>query len=244
VTTTPLPVPRPSRRRRLLRTLAIVLVAPAAFTLGWATWATVAWLRYGNAATGAAQSRDSILARFMPAPEVAERNEREVSAPPGMVYRAALAFDLRQSGVVRAIFRGREILLRQPHPDMPASQSFVTEAQGMGWRLLAEVPGREMVFGAVTQPWQGDVHFRGLPPDHFASFDSSGYAKIIWAIAVDSLAPARSRVRTETRVVTTDPGSRARFRRYWAWFSPGIVLIRYEALRTIRTQAERAALSR
>jgi hypothetical protein len=42
-----------------------------------------------------------------------------------------------------------------------------------------------------------------------------------------------------TRVTTTDPESRKRFRRYWATYSPGIVLIRREALRIIKNEAER-----
>lgn len=33
--------------------------------------------------------------------------------------------------------------------------------------------------------------------------------------------------RTETRVATTDPASRRRFRRYWTVFSAGILLIRF-----------------
>jgi hypothetical protein len=45
--------------------------------------------------------------------------------------------------------------------------------------------------------------------------------------------------RTETRVATTDPESRARFRRYWSVFSPGILVIRWEALRLVRRAAER-----
>lgn len=43
----------------------------------------------------------------------------------------------------------------------------------------------------------------------------------------------------ETRVATTDPASRARFRRYWAFFSPGIVLIRLASLPLVKRDAER-----
>jgi hypothetical protein len=40
-------------------------------------------------------------------------------------------------------------------------------------------------------------------------------------------------------VLATDPVSRARFRRYWAALSPGILLIRREALRLVKAEAER-----
>jgi hypothetical protein len=45
--------------------------------------------------------------------------------------------------------------------------------------------------------------------------------------------------RTVTRVRTTDPQARRMFRRYWSTFSPGILLIRREALRVVRAEAER-----
>jgi hypothetical protein len=83
------------------------------------------------------------------------------------------------------------------------------------------------------------VEFRGLPPDEFAAFAEPGYAKIVFTLAADPLSQNRSVFRTETRVMTTDPESRARFRRYWSVFSPGILLIRYEMLRLLRQEAER-----
>ena len=43
---------------------------------------------------------------------------------------------------------------------------------------------------------------------------------------------------TETRAVATDPTARAAFRRYWAFFSPGIVLIRLIAIRLVKARAQ------
>jgi hypothetical protein len=111
----------------------------------------------------------------------------------------------------------------------------------LGWRVLVEEPGHELVLGAVTQPWQADVVFRGLDPEDFAAFSDPGYAKIVVSLAAEPLGPNRSRFRTETRVATTDPESRSRFRRYWSVVSPGVLLIRYETLRLVRHEAERLA---
>jgi hypothetical protein len=47
--------------------------------------------------------------------------------------------------------------------------------------------------------------------------------------------------RTETRALATDATARARFRRYWAFASPGIALIRRLSLRPLRAEAERRA---
>jgi hypothetical protein len=121
--------------------------------------------------------------------------------------------------------------------------AFLDEVLDQGWRVLAEEPGRELVIGAVTQPWKADVEFRGLAPEEFAAFREPGYAKIVWTLAVKPLGEKESVFTTETRVATTDAESRFQFRRYWSVFSPGILLIRYETLRLVRREAERVALA-
>ena len=115
----------------------------------------------------------------------------------------------------------------------------LAETLELGWRILAEIPDREIVVGAVTQPWRAEVEFRGVDPDAFAAFAEPGYAKIVWTLEAEPLGPSASRFRTETRVGTTDPRSRRLFRRYWAFLSPGILLIRRESLRLVKADAER-----
>ena len=64
---------------------------------------------------------------------------------------------------------------------------------------------------------------------------------IAWTLRADPDGPDASIFRTETRAMTNDAESRARFRRYWAFFSPGIVLIRRLSLAPLKTEAERRA---
>ena len=158
-------------------------------------------------------------------------------------YRAARAIDFDRSSIVRAIFRGRELLMRAA-PAAPADRlapkPFLDQVKELGWGVLAEEPGREMVFGTVTRPWEAEVQFHSLPPDEFAAFDEPGFAKIVWTIRADSLGPGTSRFSTETRVATTDADARRRFRRYWTLVSPGVRLIRRESLRLVRADAERS----
>jgi hypothetical protein len=183
----------------------------------------------------------SPLDRFIPIWEVRERHQTVVAAPAEVTWAAARALDLRQSPLVRAIFRARELLMGSAPALRPAVGDFVTEMLALGWRVLAEEPGRTLVMGAVTQPWKADVVFRGLPPEEFTRFAEPGYAKIAWTLEAEPCGAGRSVFRTETRVVTTDPGSRRRFRRYWVLLSAGIRLIRYASLRLVRREAERRA---
>jgi hypothetical protein len=105
--------------------------------------------------------------------------------------------------------------------------------------VLAEKPGREIVVGAVTRPWEANVTFRGVPPDRFASFAEPGFVKIAWTLRGDPDANGGTIFRTETRAVATDAFARARFRRYWAFVSPGIILIRLASLAVVKADAER-----
>jgi len=203
-----------------------------------AGWVGATWLRYGKPW---AQDRraDPLLDRFMPAYEVRERHQTFVGAPAQATWQAARGLDLHRSPLIRAIFRGRELLMGGTPADTRPRQDFLTEVLALGWRVLAEEPGRALVMGAVTQPWRADVVFRGLPPEEFAAFAEPGYVKIVWNLVVTPLGARRSVFSTETRVATTDADARRRFRRYWSLLSPGILLIRRESLRLVRREAER-----
>jgi hypothetical protein len=113
--------------------------------------------------------------------------------------------------------------------------------KSIGWGVLADIPGREIVMGAVTQPWEANVVFRSLPPDQFLAFDDPDYVKIVWTLRADSIGLNASIFRTETRAVATDAVARAKFRRYWSFLSPGIRLIRWAVLNPLRAEAERRA---
>jgi len=198
------------------------------------------WVRYGHVRKR--RGPPTLLDRFLPEYEVLEQHQTRVAAPVDVTYVAAREMSLTASPVVRAIFRGRELLMRASvaeRPEEQPPQSLLDEVLSIGWGVLAQEPGREIVLGAVTQPWKSHVKFRALPPDEFAAFNTPGFAKIAWTIRAEPLGLATSRFYTETRVATTDPEARKRFRRYWTLVSPGVRLIRRESLRLVRADAER-----
>jgi hypothetical protein len=222
-----------TRSRRIwLILIGAVVLAPF---VGWAGYAAVTWLRYGHARP--ASATDPVADRFMAVYDIREVHETRVRAPASITYHAVTELDVQKAGINQAIFRGREILLRSAAPPRPSNYPLICELVAIGWGILKEIPGREIVFGAVTQPWEANVVFRGLRPSEFAAFDSAGYVKILVTLVVDSVGPNESIFRTETRVQTTDPVARARFRRYWSIFSPGILLIRQQILQLVRREA-------
>jgi hypothetical protein len=227
---------RISRAQSAFRCLSIAAGAAAA---AYATYAGVAWLRYGHATRSTPENEDALLDRFMPVYDVAERHHISVGAPADVTFAAACETDLQQSAIVRAIFRAREVILGSEPDAAVRPRGLLAVTKSLGWGVLAEVPGREVVMGAVTQPWKADVVFRPLPPDVFIAFDEPGYVKIAWTLRADPMGPGRSVFRTETRAVATDPSARAKFRRYWSFLSPGIIVIRQLMLRPVKAEAER-----
>jgi hypothetical protein len=229
------PSRHPARRPLLAAT-----AAGAAAGLAYGGYALSTWLGYGRPHRRGSGPFDAVLDEFMPEYEIAECHETEVRAPAGLTYAAARAMDLNRSPLVRVIFELRALPTRARGEHVAREpRSLVAETRALGWRELIEVPDRLLVMGAVTRAWEGAPVFRGLAPEAFREFAEPGYVKILWTLEADPIGPARSRFRTETRAVTTDPTARARFRSYWALVSPGVRTIRRESLRLVRREAER-----
>jgi hypothetical protein len=216
-------------------------VGAGAGALGYA--GLVAWhrSRYGKVDHAAAPGTDELLDRFIPSPEVRERHHIAIDAPPEVVLQAACDMRLTDSALIRGVFRLRELALggepdRRDHPE-----SLFAQMRSIGWVVLAETRGREVVFGAATQPWHANPVFRSINGADFEAFREPGYVKIAWSLRADPVDGNRTIFHTETRVATTDGEARRRFRRYWSYVAPGVELIRLAMLRPLKREAERRA---
>lgn len=205
----------------------------------YATHAGFTWLRYGHPPSPRRDEADRLLDQLLPAYEVVERHHVRVAAPAHTTLEAACEMDIWQSVIIRGIFKGREMFLGS-HPDnVRRPRTLLAQARELGWAVLSEIPGREIVLGAVTRPWVANPIFRPLTAREFASFHEPGFARIVWTLRADPISPTESVARTETRIATTDQSARAAFRRYWALVSPGVELIRWISLQLVKKEAER-----
>lgn len=204
--------------------------------VGYAGYTVTSWSRYGTAKPS--KKPDTLLDEFMPNYEVALRHASLVNAPATVAFTALRISDLERSPMVRLLFGMREMLLRAKHDtDAPAELPF-EKLTSLGWTMLAVDAGKEIVLGTLTTPWDRNARFRQVPAEQFASFSEPGYAKIALSIRTDEVSSEHCELRSETRVQTTDPISRARFRRYWAFLSPGMDIIRRVTMRQVRADAE------
>jgi hypothetical protein len=205
----------------------------------YGTYVATTWLRYGRPRRARGDRADPLLDSFMHDHDVVERHQIAVPAPPDVTFAAAKEMKFDDSRLVRAIFKARELMLRSKPDATPRPQDFLGQMKSLGWGVLAEVPGRELVMGAVTKPWQANPVFRPLPSDEFAAFAEPDYVKIAWTLRVVPTDDGGSIFHTETRAVATDRVARKKFRIYWSLLSPGIILIREAMLRPLRAAADR-----
>lgn len=216
-------------------------IGAAVMAAVYAGYVGAAWLRYGHAAAATSDERDQRLDEFMPTYDVVERHHIRVDAPSAITFAAASELDLMDSRIARAIFKGRELILGSEPDTVDRPRGLLAFTKSIGWGVLAEVPDRQIIMGAVTQPWEANVVFRPLPPAEFAAFNDPGFVKIAWTLRVEAVTATESVFRTETRASATDDTARRKFRRYWALLSPGIIVIRWTALEPVKREAERRA---
>jgi hypothetical protein len=207
----------------------------------YGAYAAIAWYRYGDTPPAKPDEQHPLLDRFMPTYEIVERHGIRVRAPAPVTLAVAREVDLQASPVVRTIIRARELILGATPDNRIRPRGLLNEVQSLGWGVLADVPEREVVVGAVTKPWEANVTFRALPPAQFAAFNEPGYVKIAWTIRAEPISATESVFRTETRAIATDTIARIKFRRYWSFLSPGIIVIRWALLGPVKNEAERRA---
>lgn len=227
-------------RARLMATTGLRFAAGALACAGaaYATHAAFTWLRYGRLAPPRPDERDSLLDRFMPQYDVVDRMQVKVRAAADVTLAAAEQQNLMDAPGVRAIFRLRQMAMGSDLESRSLPAPLLEQMKALGWVELARVPGREVVLGAVTQPWMADVVFRSIPSSEFTAFEEPGYVKIAWTLRADPLAGDLTLFRSETRAIATDGESRARFRKYWSMVAPGVWLIRRLSAAPMKRRAE------
>ena len=184
-----------------------------------------------------------LIDTYLPKYDARAFHQKRVTANPSAAFAALRALNLEKSLIVRTLMAIRALPSRMQAPDRveakpKTSRSFLDSMLQLGWVILEEAPGQELVAGTVTQPWVATVRFRGLTPSEFVAFAEPGFTKIVWNIAA-SPSNSGSIISTETRVLATSPGARRRFRNYWRVVSPGVKLIRRIMLSKVRGDLRR-----
>lgn len=178
----------------------------------------------------------TLLDEIQPVWHFGNRHSRVVDASPECVAEAleSLRLDRDSSLLVRLLFRARGLSV----PSGPTPREAFTST---GFSVLAEEPGREIVFGIAGKFWapREMANLVRIPDaDAFVAFDEPGQAKGAMALMIEPLPDGRTLLRTETRVTCSDLRARLLFGAYWTLIRIPSGLIRRDMLRSVARRAE------
>jgi hypothetical protein len=195
--------------------------------------------------TDSERSTATVLDRLVPTFQAAERHATTIAASADQVWAALAEVTIGELGLFRLLMDLRVLpgrLLGSPRARFAADEPLLDWAVRFGFTILGEEVRRELVIGAIGQPWRL-VGGRGVAVgggDDFAAFDQAGFAKMTVNFRLDPIAGGRAiQLSTETRVACTDARSARRFARYWWLIRPASGTIRRSWLAAIKRRAER-----
>ncbi|HEX6711381.1 MAG TPA: hypothetical protein VF068_13710 [Rubrobacter sp.] len=187
-----------------------------------------------------------LLESLVPEYHYGEVHSTRLSAPPERALAAVRSVTLGEMPLVRLLFAVRslpELVAGKRGLPTGTAEPLYEQMLDFGFVLLAEEPGRELVFGGIGQMFRASGGSRPVlrDADGFRAFGKPGYAKVAMNFSAEARAGGVE-LRTETRVLATDAASRRRFGRYWRLIRPGSALIRRTWLRAAKRRIQRATL--
>ena len=187
----------------------------------------------------------TVLDRLLPSFQAAERHSTTIAASADQVWAALTQVATGELRLFRLLMGMRALpgrLLGSRRARFDADEPLLGWAVRSGFTILGQNDRRELVVGAVGQPWRlaGGRGMAVVDGNDFAAFDHDGYAKMAANFRLDPIAGGRAiQLSTETRVACTDASSARRFARYWRLIRPASGAIRRSWLTAIKRRAER-----
>lgn len=166
---------------------------------------------------------------LLPVYDAREFHQIAVRGTPKAVFETARHLDFSRSPVVRGLFALRGI---------PVASLGMEDLSRMGFVLLDETPGKEIVMGLVGKFWTPAGTIVRVSRAEFTRFDRPGFAKAASNFAVWPSGPGIVTLSTETRIACTDDRSRRRFKWYWIFIRPFSGWIRKEILSRVKREVE------
>ena len=178
-----------------------------------------------------------MLDRFLPEFHVRSAHEITIEADIATTYAALCASSFSESALVRLLLRIRS--LGRPLPQRTTMPSLLDDLERSGFLRLASTPGEEAVFAIAGKFWLPHAERVALQSvEEFEQFARAGYAKAAWNIALYEAGPNRTRLCTQTRVLSYGRAASIAFRMYWFVVGPFSGLTRTALLRQVKRRAE------
>jgi len=173
-----------------------------------------------------------LLEKMMPSYDRREVHRVDTGAPAAAVWDAVRELRGDELRVMRVLMGLRTLGRGGKASDHTVLKSF----ERMGFRVVAEEPGSELVIAGIGRFWTPSGGLRRVESgEYFTAFAEPDYAKVAFNFRFEN-----GTLSTETRIAGTDAHARRLFKLYWLLVRPGSGLIRREWLRAIARQARSA----
>jgi hypothetical protein len=178
------------------------------------------------------------IQNYLPCPHHTETMRIFVQAKPDAAWELARHYDMSSVSWVHFLFHLRTIA-DVFHSDRPAADNGIgidqIAANGKGFMILYEIPGKEVVVGAVGKFWHVDIPFKQVAPEEFRNFNESGWGKLAWSISVEPYLSG-STVCFELRTTATDHDSWERLNVYYHIIGAFSKLIRHTLMNHLENE--------
>jgi hypothetical protein len=173
------------------------------------------------------------IQNYLPHPHHSETMRIFVQAQPQDAWDLARHYDMSSVPWVHFLFNLRTIA-DIFHHDKPAYRDSrigldQIAANGKGFMIIHEEPGKEVVVGAVGKFWHVDISFKEMQPEAFRDFDEPGWGKLAWAITVEPHLTG-STICFELRTTATDHDSWKKLNIYYHIIGSFSKLIRHSLM--------------
>jgi hypothetical protein len=142
-------------------------------------------------------SAATVLDQLMPTFQAAERHAATIAASADHVWAALTQVTVGELGLFRVLMGVRVLpgrLVRSPRARFDADEPLLGWAVRFGFSILGEDVRRELVVGAIGQPWRlaGGRSMAVAGGQDFAAFDQAGHAKMAANFRLAPIAGARA----------------------------------------------------
>jgi|SRR5215203_4838787 len=173
-----------------------------------------------------------LIDKYLPAYHFNEHHSIEVNGFVSGIYQKMLQCDFSNSTLIKFLFRLR---------GMPKEVYSIEHLTRMGFIKLDEEPGKEILFGMVTDNPMFNTCQSNVTSKEFIQKADATIIKAVINFKLQDKSNSQHIISTETRVWCGSKAMKSKFKYYWFFIKPFSQLIRKSMLKQMKTQIQQTA---
>jgi len=170
-----------------------------------------------------------LIDKYLPAYHFNEHHAIEVNGFVNGIYQKMLQGDFSNSFLVKFLFRLR---------GMPKEVYSIEHLTSMGFIKLEEEPGKEILYGMVTDNPMFNTCQSNISSKEFLQKNDGSIIKAVINFKLQDKSNSQHIISTETRVWCGSKAMKSKFKYYWFFIKPFSQLIRKSMLKQMKLQIQ------